>query len=563
MKKRLLTVILLIALLATSLPVASATQTKLVALTFDDGPGPYTQRLLDGLATKGVKATFFCLGSNATRYPDTVRRIFNEGHQVANHSYDHPNLNSLSTDSAYYQISRTDTILNDITGGTEAHFVRPPYGNSTQSLRSRLNAPVIIWSVDTLDWKVRNAEKVKSNILNDTFDGAVVLVHDIHSFTVDGVLAALDTLIDQGYEFVTLKELYRRRGVSMSNGTLYYSCKPTGTDLGPISTPVVTVQKSSCDLVEISFSSPSGAPVYYTLDGSELTYDSMQYTEPFTTQLPCTIRAVAAWDLNGSRSDELQAEYTQPQAGVPTVYVTDGQVQFEASDPEETVYVALHNDDPFTQGQPWTDVEIPADTWFSYYADGEELAPSPVNLLLFTAEGNLFSDVQPDVWYYSAMDHGASMGYFQGSVMNADGILTRGMFTELLYRRANCPETETGNMPFADVPESAYYADAVRWAYDNHVIQGVGNSSFEPERSVTRQEMAKIFAAYLALMPVSDDVSIQYSDCHQIADWAKDAVQAVTDYGLMQGSSGNFRPLGTATRAEIATILLRMDQNDS
>lgn len=559
MKKRLLAVILLIALLAASLPVASAAQTKLAALTFDDGPGPYTQRLLDGLTAKGVKATFFCLGSNASRYQDTVRRIFKEGHQVANHSYDHPNLNSLSTDSACYQISRTDTILNDITGGTEAHFVRPPYGNSTQALRSRLSAPVIIWSVDTLDWKVRNAEKVKNNILNDTFDGAIILVHDIHSFTVDGVLAALDTLIDQGYEFVTLKELYRRRGVSMSSGALYYSCKPTGTDLGPITMPQVTVQKSGSDQVAISFASSSGAPVYYTLDGSGLTYDSAQYAEPFTAQLPCTIRAVAAWDLNGSRSDELYAEYTQPQAGVPAVYVADGQVQFEASDPEETVYVALNSDDPLTQGQPWTDVEIPADTWFSYYADGEDLAPSPVTRLLFTAEGNLFSDVQQDAWYYSAMDHGASMGYFQGSVMNPGGILTRGMFTELLYRRADRPETETDASPFTDVPEQAYYAEAVRWAYENQIIQGMGNGRFEPERPVTRQEMAKIFASYLSLTPTSDDSTVQYSDRHRIAGWAEDAVRAVTDCGLMQGSGGSFRPLGTATRAEIATILLRLD----
>ena len=560
MKKKLLAALLLIALLATSLPVASAAQSKLVALTFDDGPGPYTQRLLDGLAAKGVKATFFCLGSNASRYQDTVRRIFNEGHQVANHSYDHPNLNALSTDSACSQITRTDTILNEITGGSEAHFVRPPYGNSTQALRSRLNAPVFIWSVDTLDWKVRNAEKVKNNILNDTFDGAVVLVHDIHSFTVDGVLSALDTLIDRGYEFVTLKELYRRRGVALTNGALHYSCKPNGTDLGPIEMPEVTVQKTDGDLVEISFSSPSGAPVYYTLDGSELTYDSAQYTGPFTAQLPCTIRAVAAWDLNGSRSDALHAEYTQPQAGAPSVYVSDGQVQFESSDPEEDVYVALNNDDALTWGQPWTELEIPTDTWFSYYADGEGLAPSPVQRLLFTAEGNLFSDVQQDAWYYSAMDHGASVGYFQGRVMNADGILTRGMFTELLYRRAEQTDIEVMDMPFSDVPESAYYADAVKWAYANHVINGMGNGRFEPERPVTRQEMARIFAAYLDLTPFAGNSTVQYTDRRQIADWAKEAVQAVTDQGLMQGSDGRFRPLGTATRAEIATILLRLDQ---
>ena len=115
------------------------------------------------------------------------------------------------------------------------------------------------------------------------------------------------------------------------------------------------------------------------------------------------------------------------------------------------------------------------------------------------------------------------------------------------------------DMPFTDVPESAYYADAVKWAYANNVINGVGSGRFEPERPVTRQEMAKIFAAYLNLSPSSEDSTVQYADRRQIAGWAKDAVQAVTDQGLMQGSGGRFRPLGTATRAEIATILMRLD----
>ncbi len=546
--KRILAFCLLIVLVMSLLPPVSAADSKLVALTFDDGPGPYTEKLLNGLAEKGVKATFFCLGQSAATYPELVKRMFDEGHQLANHSFNHPNLNEMTVDSAVYQITRTDAILNGITGGWESYYIRPPYGNITQAIQSRLQAPVFIWSVDTIDWMVLNAETVKNNILRDSYDGAVVLVHDIHRTTVDGVLDSIDTMIECGYEFVTLKELYRRRGVTLYGGQILRDCKPTGYQAGALSEPVMQVLQGTED-VELTLESADGAPIYYTLDGSPITYYSAVYSEPVVVELPCTIRAVAAWDLNGDRSREVYLECTQPMAMEPEVYTQDGELCFTS---ENEVYVSV--DDGVTY-ELWEDTAVEPDTWFRYYGDGEGLAPTNPKTLLYTAEGNLFTDIQQTDWFYSAMDHGASRGYFLGTVMNPNGIVTRGMLAELLYRYAG-GDAEGLEQPFTDVAEDAYYCDAVKWAYGNGIVDGMGDGTYEPERSVSRQEMAKIFAAYLALEPVEE---VFYEDQADIAEWAMPYVQAVTNGGLMQGSNDCFNPKGTATRAEIATILMRLN----
>lgn len=213
---------------------------KLIALTFDDGPGPYTRRLLEGLAKRGVKATFFMLGQQAENYDVTAGLVRDAGHQIASHTYDHPQLSKKTDSQVRWQISHTADILNRITGYGTHYLVRPPYGDYNSRVLSLLDNPAILWSVDPLDWKYRNADTVCTNIVNGAHDGAIVLAHDIHSTTVDGVLMAIDKLQAKGYEFVTVNELFRRRGVSLEKGHTYSSCKPTGTDLGPVNAPTVT-----------------------------------------------------------------------------------------------------------------------------------------------------------------------------------------------------------------------------------------------------------------------------------------------------------------------------------
>ena len=121
-------------------------------------------------------------------------------------------------------------------------FGRSRCGDFNSRVLSLLDAPAIIWSIDPVDWRDRNAYTVRDRIVARAFDGAIILCHDIYSSTVDGVLMAIDILQEQGYEFVTVNELYRRRGVSLNNGETYYSCKPTGTQLDAVKAPVISTE---------------------------------------------------------------------------------------------------------------------------------------------------------------------------------------------------------------------------------------------------------------------------------------------------------------------------------
>ena len=203
-----------------------AVETKYVALTFDDGPGPYTQRLLDGLAEHNAKATFFCLGERTASYPDVVARIVAEGHQLANHSFSHPNLNELTAESALAQLTRTDDALNKVTGGSGAYFCRAPYGNSSEGLRKIMSAPLIQWSVDTLDWQDKDPDRILQTILDETRDGSIILMHDIFPTSVEAALRAVDALLAEGFRFVTLEELFFLRGITPEKGQVYLSLYP-------------------------------------------------------------------------------------------------------------------------------------------------------------------------------------------------------------------------------------------------------------------------------------------------------------------------------------------------
>lgn len=209
---------------------------KLVAITFDDGPGPYTEKLLDALKERNVKATFFVVGYKLSGSRDIILRQYNEGHQVASHSWDHPQLTKLGVSSLQRQINNTADGIREITGQSEV-YLRPPYGSHNSTVRSYAGGPVILWSVDTLDWKYRNVETVKNNILRDAKDGSIILLHDIHPTSVDGAILAIDEMLAQGYEFTTVSELLRRRGIDPVNGSVYSSAPNKGINLPGNSKP--------------------------------------------------------------------------------------------------------------------------------------------------------------------------------------------------------------------------------------------------------------------------------------------------------------------------------------
>ncbi|MEU7892582.1 polysaccharide deacetylase family protein [Nonomuraea sp. NPDC049152] len=189
---------------------ADCRKVKCVALTFDDGPGDYTQWLLDELDDLGVKATFFVVGQMvAADRHHTLPRMVAEGHELGNHSWSHAELPRLSDVGIARELGRTQELVQKITG-VRMGVMRPPYGSTNARVAAesrRLGLAQILWSVDTLDWRDRVATIVARRASRAT-RGSIVLMHDIHRTTVEAVPHLVDALSDKGYRFVTVSELY-------------------------------------------------------------------------------------------------------------------------------------------------------------------------------------------------------------------------------------------------------------------------------------------------------------------------------------------------------------------
>ncbi len=180
-----------------------------VALTFDDGPSVYTPGLLDILKEHNVKATFFVLGTNVRIQSETLYRMYQEGHQIGNHTWDHPILTKLSDAQIREQLELTDNLIAQIIGAPTPFtpFLRPPYGVYDDRVQAVSGLPIIFWSVDPMDWRDRNAEIVAARII-DSPVGAIILAHDIHKSTVDAVPAIIEALKGRGIHFVTVTKLF-------------------------------------------------------------------------------------------------------------------------------------------------------------------------------------------------------------------------------------------------------------------------------------------------------------------------------------------------------------------
>ncbi len=182
-----------------------------IALTFDDGPNPETTpKLLKMLADRNIKATFFVLGTNASAHPDVLRMIAAAGHEIGNHSWSHPQLPKLTVAAADKQIEDTSAAIETATGKAPI-YLRPPYGAMTPALQHHIwdkyGLTVMYWSVDPLDWKVRDAQSIYDQIMKQVKPGSIVLAHDIHATTVAAMPRVLDALIAKGYKFATVSEL--------------------------------------------------------------------------------------------------------------------------------------------------------------------------------------------------------------------------------------------------------------------------------------------------------------------------------------------------------------------
>ena len=180
-----------------------------VAITFDDGPGGHTSRLLDALAEYNVKVTFFVLGQSVERSPGLIRRMQAEGHQVANHSYSHKYLSQVDEATRANELKKTSDAIEALTGYRPS-IMRPPGGYRSEAVyeeAKKQGMATVFWDVDTADWKYKDSDYVYNYLLNHTSKGRLILMHDIHKTTVDGFIRALPRLIEHGFTFVTVDEL--------------------------------------------------------------------------------------------------------------------------------------------------------------------------------------------------------------------------------------------------------------------------------------------------------------------------------------------------------------------
>lgn len=184
---------------------------KLVALTFDDGPHEIlTPRLLDNLKPTGAKVTFFVMGIKVEMHPEIVKRIVNEGHEVANHAWNHPILAKLSYEEVHNQLNRTNTAIY-AAANIVPKVMRPPYGNTNSKLNEYItrndNLVVTLWSLDPLDWKRPGPDAIVDNVVKNIKPGGIILCHDIHPGTVTAVPMLVKKLEAEGYQFVTVSDL--------------------------------------------------------------------------------------------------------------------------------------------------------------------------------------------------------------------------------------------------------------------------------------------------------------------------------------------------------------------
>lgn len=197
---------------------------KVIAFTFDDGPSSYTREIADALILNDAKATFFELGNRMKYNQDTVREIYNRGMEVASHTYAHKNLNKLSESEIDEEVNSTNILFNEITG-SNIPYVRPPYGNANEKVKSRIGVPLINWSIDTNDWLYKDSDYVYNHILENAEDGDIILMHDIYPETLEAVKKVLPVLRERGFKVTTVSELASEKGRTLEAGKIYRSLK--------------------------------------------------------------------------------------------------------------------------------------------------------------------------------------------------------------------------------------------------------------------------------------------------------------------------------------------------
>lgn len=195
---------------------------KTIAFTFDDGPSTYDLYIIDALVNSHSTATFYMVGNRMKSFPGSIDKMIANNMEVGNHTYDHKSLTALSDEQVKSQITRTNDLFFEMTG-RKLTSLRPSYGNVNKRVRVQVGMPVVLWSIDTLDWKSRNAEKVYDAIIKDAKDGDIVLMHSLYESTQKAVEKVLPELYKRGFQVVSVGELAKLKGYDLANGSAVWS----------------------------------------------------------------------------------------------------------------------------------------------------------------------------------------------------------------------------------------------------------------------------------------------------------------------------------------------------
>lgn len=211
-----------------SIPNGIDPNRPMIALTFDDGPqAGVTDRILNSLSANGGRATFFMVGSRVAGHASQVQRMVAQGCEVANHTYDHKYLTKLGDAGIRSQVGSTNQVIANVCGVTPS-LMRPCggfYDSSSLATLSSMGIPAVMWSIDTKDWKTRNAQNTINVVLSQVKDGDIILMHDLYTATADAAEVLIPELTARGYQLVTVSELAAYRG-GMAGGKVYSRFRP-------------------------------------------------------------------------------------------------------------------------------------------------------------------------------------------------------------------------------------------------------------------------------------------------------------------------------------------------
>lgn len=510
--------------------------TKLVAITFDDGPvgtapTASSQRILDVMEKYQMHCTYFYWGEkiNDSNIAE-LQRAYALGCELGNHSFTHPYLTNMSAAQIKQEIQKTNDLLYPISGN-EVTLIRPPYGSVNNTLSSNAGAPLINWSLDSADWNNGNYNSVVNNIRR-LQDGDIILCHQTYDFTAQAMETLIPELIDKGYTIVTVSELMKMKGVTLTAGTTY-------TNQARGKKNITTNGFENIGITEGMIREIGTV----TLESSDAIQAARAAYEALTAAQKARVSNIALLD----EAEKTYAALVQSWNKVKQVIGLIDEIGEVTLDREEAIQEAREAYDLLLSDQK---AQV---TNYSVLTDAEAALEMLKKPLPFTDVSGWYESAVRYVYTHDLMN-GVSDGEF-----DPKGTLTRAQLVAILYRAAGEPDVEFQGI-FTDVKESRWYADAVEWAAANGIVNGVGNDKFDPNGAISRQQIVTILYRYENEPEVHGDLS-GFADAEKVASYAVNALIWAVEQGVIEGTGSEgealLSPKNNATRAQIAAIMMR------